>query len=185
MERIKVGYLPLYIKLYDDSNPAKREPMVRYMELLIRMLEAEGLEVIAAPVCRIASEFEAAVKMFREAGAVAIVTQHLAYSPSLESIGALKGAGLPIIVLDTTPDYSLIDRAATYSGVSVNHGIHGVQDMCNLLRRNGVYYAICAGHAMHSPVISQVAGMCRAARAAWAYRHARVGSVGGDRKSVV
>ena len=104
MERIKVGYLPLYIKLYDDSNPAKREPMVRYMELLIRMLEAEGLEVIAAPVCRIASEFEAAVKMFREAGAVAIVTQHLAYSPSLESIGALKGAGLPIIVLDTTPD---------------------------------------------------------------------------------
>ena len=179
MERIKVGYLPLYIKLYDDSNPAKREPMVRYMELLIRMLEAEGLEVIAAPVCRIASEFEAAVKMFREAGAVAIVTQHLAYSPLLESIGALKGAGLPIIVLDTTPDYSLIDRAATYSGVSVNHGIHGVQDMCNLLRRNGVYYAICAGHAMHSPVISQVAGMCRAARAAWAYRHARVGSVGG------
>ena len=179
MERIKVGYLPLYIKLYDDSNPAKREPMVRYMELLIRMLEAEGLEVIAAPVCRIASEFEAAVKMFREAGAVAIVTQHLAYSPSLESIGALKGAGLPIIVLDTTPDYSLIDRAATYSGVSVNHGIHGVQDMCNLLRRNGVYYAICAGHAMHSPVISQVAGMCRAAHAAWAYRHARVGSVGG------
>lgn len=179
MERIKVGYLPLYIKLYDDSNPAKREPMVRYMELLIRMLEAEGLEVIAAPVCRIASEFEAAVKMFREAGAVAIVTQHLAYSPSLESIGALKGAGLPIIVLDTTPDYSLVDRAATYSGVSVNHGIHGVQDMCNLLRRNGVYYAICAGHAMHSPVISQVAGMCRAARAAWAYRHARVGSVGG------
>ena len=31
MKKIKVGYLPLYIKLYDDSNPHYRDPMVDYM----------------------------------------------------------------------------------------------------------------------------------------------------------
>ena len=28
MKKIKAGYLPFYIKLYDDGNPQKREPMV-------------------------------------------------------------------------------------------------------------------------------------------------------------
>ena len=43
MKKIKVGYLPLYIKLYDDSNPHYRDPMVDYMHMLIKMLESQGL----------------------------------------------------------------------------------------------------------------------------------------------
>ena len=65
---------------------------------------------------------------------------------------------MPLIVLDTTPDYSLIEKAGYLKGISNNHGIHGVQDMCNLLRRRGIEYYLCAGHAMHSEVIAQVAG---------------------------
>ena len=53
MKKIKVGYLPLYIKLYDDSNPHYRDPMVDYMHMLIKMLESQGLEVVLADeVCR-------------------------------------------------------------------------------------------------------------------------------------
>ena len=33
MKKIKVGYLPFYIKLYDDSNPHTRDPMVAYMNI--------------------------------------------------------------------------------------------------------------------------------------------------------
>ena len=180
MSKVKIGYLPLYIKLYDDSNPQEREPMERYMHTLVNMLEAQGLEVVTAPVCRIKPEFEAVVELFRQADVAAVVTQHLAYSPSLESIDALEKAGVPIIVLDTTPDYSLIDRAGYYRGIMPNHGIHGVQDMCNLLRRRGIEYYLCVGHAMHSEVIAQTAGLCRAAAAAKAYKTAKIGSVGGS-----
>ena len=180
MSKVKIGYLPLYIKLYDDSNPAKRAPLEKYMHMLVEMLEAQDLEVVQAPVCRVREEFEAAVDRFRAEDVAAIVTQHLAYSPSLESIDALERAGVPLIVLDTTPDYSLIEEAGYRSGISPNHGIHGVQDMCNLLRRRGVEYYLCVGHALHSPVVAQVAGLCRAAAAAKAYKTARVGSVGGS-----
>ena len=41
-EKIKVGYLPLYIKLYDDNNPENRKPRAAYMEKLISMLESQG-----------------------------------------------------------------------------------------------------------------------------------------------
>ena len=177
---IKIGYLPLYIKLYDDSNPHYRDPMVEHMHAMVSMLECQGLTVVQADVCRVKSEFEAAAKLFNDEDVDAVVTQHLAYSPSLESIDALSTIKAPLIVLDTTPDYELLSQAAYYSGISHNHGIHGVQDMCNLLKQRGIPYEIRAGHALHSDVVAEVAGLCRAAAAAKAYKHARVGSVGGS-----
>ena len=181
MKKIKVGYLPLYIKLYDDSNPHYRDPMVDYMHMLIKMLESQGLEVVLADeVCRIKPEFDRAAKKFNDAGVSAVITQHLAYSPSLESIEALLSLDAPIIVFDTTPDYQLL-KVANYKGcISANHGIHGVQDMCNLLKRNGKPYYLCVGHALHSEVVSEVVGMCRAATVKKAFQTEKVGSVGGS-----
>lgn len=181
MKTIKVGYLPMYIQLYDDTDATLRTPMVEYMNKLIAMIESHGIEVILADeVCRTKDEFHRAVQKFNDIGVDAVITQHLAYSPSLESIGALLSLEAPIIVFDTTPDYQLIQVADRYDGIMLNHGIHGVQDMCNLLKRNGRSYYICAGHALHSKVVDEVAGMCRAAAARTAFRTAHIGSVGGS-----
>ena len=181
MKKIKVGYLPLYIKLYDDSDPHYRDPMVSYMNTLVGMLETFGLEVVQADeVCRVKEEFNRAARKFNDAGVDAVITQHLAYSPSLESIDALLSLQAPIIVFDTTPDYELAEVAGYEGRIAANHGIHGVQDMCNLLKRNGRDYYLCVGHAMHSEVVSEVAGMCRAAAAAKFFRRERVGAVGGE-----
>jgi len=181
MKKIKVGYLPLYIQLYDDAIPEYRNPMVAYMEKLTAMIESQGIELVQADqVCRTKPEFEAAVKKFTDAGVVAVVTQHLAYSPSLESIDALLGLEVPIVIFDTTVDYGLIRTADFYAGVPANHGIHGVQDMCSMLKRHGKPYYLCVGHALHSNVVEDVVGMCRAAAACKAFREARVGSAGGS-----
>lgn len=181
MNKIKVGYLPLYIKLYDDSKPQNREPLVNYMNTLIRMLESQGLEVVLADeVCRVKEEFDRAAKKFNDADVTAVITQHLAYSPSLEAIEALLSLKAPIIAFDTTPDYELISAAGYENRIMNNHGIHGVQDMCNLLKRNGRPYYLCVGHALHSEVVSEVVGMCRAAAAAKAFKTMTVGSVGGS-----
>ncbi len=180
-EKIKVGYLPLYIKLYDDSTPHYRDPMVDYMNMLVEMLKSQGLEIVMADeVCRTKEEFQRAADKFNAEGVTAVITQHLAYSPSLESIEALLTLEAPIVVFDTTPNYEIIKVAGYERRISNNHGIHGVQDMCNLLKRNGKPYYICAGHALHSEVVSEVVGMCRAAAVAKNYRNAKVGSVGGS-----
>ena len=144
----------------------------------VAKLQNEGLEVLEAPVCRRADEFLQAIHSFEEAGADAIVTLHLAYSPSLESEKALTATKRPLIVLDTTPDYTY-DQHTDLGALMFNHGIHGVQDMCNFLIRNGKEFRIFAGHMEHSDVLHRVAAAARAAMAANAMRHARVG-VGGD-----
>lgn len=181
MKTIKVGYLPLYVKLYDDSNIHLRDPMVKHMNTLVAMLEAQGIEVVMADeVCRIKEEFARAAEKFNAQGVSAVITHHLAYSPSLESIDALMSLEAPIIVLDTTTDYELIRVADSQNRIMPNHGIHGVQDMCNLLKRNGKPYYLCVGHALHSQVMSEVVGLCRAAAVAKAFKNAKVGSVGGS-----
>ena len=179
-KKIKVGFLPLYIKLYDDTG-SDRTPQEKYMNMCINMLESYGIEVMpATQVCRIAPEFEVEVARFNEADVDAVVTFHLAYHPSLESIESLLKLKAPIVVFDSTPHYELIEAARYEGRIGPNHGIHGVQDMCNLLKRNGKPYYICAGHALHSEVISEVAGMCRAAAAKKAYQNMKIGSVGGS-----
>lgn len=180
MKRIKVGFLPLYIKLYDDfSGPAYRMPMEAYMAQCVKALEEKGLELVIADRCRIASEFEAAADLFHAEKVDAVITMHLAYSPSLESIKALCRLNVPIVVLDSTPDYRLLAVQSEKALIGPNHGIHGVQDMCNLLKRNGVPYYICVGHALHSNVLDRVAGCCRAAAVKKAYSTIKVGSAGG------
>ena len=146
------------------------------------MIEERGIEVVrAGEVCRVKEEFDrAAAKFNADPDIAAVVTQHLAYSPALESIQALLSLKVPIIVFDTTPDYELLKFAEIEDRIMPNHGIHGVQDMCNMLRRNGRHYEICAGHAAHSDVVDELCGLCRAAAAAKSLKSARIGMVGGE-----
>ena len=180
MKKIKVGYLPLYIKLYDD-NHQDRTPLTSHMEKLIRLLEEQGLEVVRTKdLCRVKEEFDAAAEFFNREQVDAVITQHLAYSPSLESIGALLSLEAPIVVFDTTPDYRLLAVQESENCIDNDHGIHGVQDMCCMLRKNHRPYYICAGHAFHSDVVQRVVNYCRAAAAAKFFRNAKIGSVGGS-----
>jgi len=177
MRSPKIGLLPLYIALYDQAMPEARKDAEAFYEQIAGALRKRGLEVATAPTCRLAPEFAAAVKGFEDAGADAIVTLHLAYSPSLESAAVLAGTPLPLIVLDTTPTYNFganVDPAE----IMGNHGIHGVQDMCNLLIRSGKAFQIEAGHWEKSDVLDRVAGWAKAAQLASAIQGARVGLVG-------
>jgi L-arabinose isomerase len=59
-----------------------------------------------------------------------------------------------------------------------NHGIHGVQDMCNLLLRNGKPFTLEAGHWQRSDVLDRVAALVRPARMASTIRFGKVGLLG-------
>jgi L-arabinose isomerase len=173
----KVGLLPLYLKLYDDGAADRRPQMEAFCGQIAAELERRGLSVARAPVCRVAPEFDAAVRSFEEAGAEAIVTLHLAYSPSLESADALSRTKLPIVVCDTTPAWSF-GSSQDPDEVMYNHGIHGVQDMCNLLIRRGKAFTIQVGHWQKSDVLDRVVRDVSAARMASRMRTMRVGIIG-------
>ncbi len=140
----KAGFLPLYVKIYDESTPEMRVVVDKFVADTAEKIKALGIELVSAPICRIKNEFECAVASFEKENVDFIITLHAAYSPSLESYEALCSTKLPILMLDTTFNYEF--KPYSYSdGMLYNHGIHGVMDLCNLLRRNGRQYEIVAG----------------------------------------
>ena len=175
---MKIGLLPLYIKLYDETNPEVRPRMEAFYEQVAAEFEQRNINVAKAPFCRIKREFEAVVDNFEKAEVDAIVTLHIAYSPSLESIDALTGTRLPIVVLDTTETLEF-GPMQDPGEVMFNHGIHGVMDLCSMLRRRGKEFAIAAGHYLESDCIDRVCGYVKVAAAASALQKAKVGLVGG------
>ena len=180
MKTAKIGFLPLYIKLYDDCGLQDiRDRLEPFYEKMAKGFEEKGIEVIRSSFCCVKAEFQAAVSRFEAEGADCIVTWHAAYSPSLESYETLVKTKLPIVVMDTTDTYDF-GPAQSPAHVNMCHGIHGVMDMTSLLKRYGKKYAIAAGHYPVSDVMDRVIGYIRAAVSASSLEGSKVGTIGGS-----
>ena len=66
MKKTKIGLLPLYIELYDQSAPSLRKRLEAFYEEVAKEFEGRGFDVMRVPFCRLVPEFEAAVKKFEE-----------------------------------------------------------------------------------------------------------------------
>ncbi len=176
--RPKIGLLLLYLELYDQVLPELRKPLSRFAQTIEQKLKNQGMAVTASSICRRNSEFKQAISTFKKEGVDALVTLHLAYSPSMESAGVLSKTDIPVIVLDTTPAYGFGPEAGPEE-VMQNHGIHGVQDLCNMLLRGDKHFFIEAGHWENSDLLKRVARRAKGALLASQFRDSKIGSMGG------
>jgi L-arabinose isomerase len=163
MQQHKVGLLPLYLKFYDEVLPDLAAKVAPFVQRVQEHLNRGGLDVVVSPIGRTRPDFTNAVERFETEGVDAIITLHLAYSPSLESAEVLAQSRLPIIMLDTTPDRDFGGHVDPMRLLD-NHGIHGVQDLASVLRRLGKPYRVVAGHLDDPGVIERCV---EAARSGW------------------
>ncbi|MCF7855226.1 MAG: hypothetical protein K9N51_10555 [Candidatus Pacebacteria bacterium] len=169
----KIGLLPLYLKLYDDIRPECRAEFDGFIQEIVGEFTAHGITAELGSVCRVAHEFEAAVRQFEASGIDCIVTLHLAYSPSLEAIDALCRTSLPIVLLDTTMDADF-GLGVSADRIMYNHGVHGVMDLASMLRRRGRSFEIVAGHLSDGRLMDRAAGLVRAACAARQFKSSHI-----------
>ncbi len=172
-----MGLLPFYPELYDQVWPNLRARIEGFHQAVVEALKAKALDVVTCPPCRRSEEFAKALAEFERQAVDALVTLHLAYSPSLEACSHFLKGGLPIIILDTTPAFGF-GPEQEQGEIYYNHGIHGVQDFCSVLRRGGRDYYVEAGHWQESDVLDRVVLRVRAARLRAAFLSSRVGLIG-------
>ncbi|HHW30374.1 MAG TPA: hypothetical protein GXX20_01675 [Clostridiaceae bacterium] len=183
MNRVRVGLLPFYLKMHDDYFPERRAEAKVYLNYVISKLKEKGLDVFETPICSEKREFEAAVDYLNSNNLDAVITLHIVYSPSLESIDSLMRLNAPIIVLNTTPDYDFGEKRISRM-IRPNIGIHGVQDMCSMLNRNKIKYWVVAGHIDYSDVLDRLLIYVNAAKMAKLMKTAKVGIIGGSYKGM-
>jgi L-arabinose isomerase len=177
MHTPRVGLLPLYLALYDEQLPEARTDLAAFLPQVQAALEMQGVQVTVAPICRVRGECARALHDLEASRIDLLVTLHLAYSPSLEAIETLCSTSVPVLLLDITPDLEF-GREVNPARLMANHGIHGVQDLANLLCRRKRAFEIVAGHLASPPVLQRVEQVARAAVSARALRDARVLRVG-------
>lgn len=177
MNSPKIGLLPLYLQLYDKTDPLRRNNFLPFLETIRQRFQNASIGVVAAGICCVEDEFTDAVRLFDQSQVDLIVAVHLAYSPSLEAAAPLEKTPIPLLLLDTTMDYDF-GQAVPPERISYNHGIHGVQDLASVLRRRGRPFEIVAGHVTESDVLDRAVEVGRAAHAAKRLRGMRVLRIG-------
>jgi len=174
--RPRLGLLALMLELYDQSNPELRPRQEAWAEELVGSLR-EFAEVTFPGVCSTRAAAERAVAAIREADADALVVVHVSYAPSLIALPALLGFDRPL-VLWNTQHLASVGADFGFDGLLENHGMHGQQDLANVLRRAGRSFQVATGHYRDQRVLAELRDWARAAAAVRGLRTLRVGLLG-------
>jgi L-arabinose isomerase len=175
--RPRIGLLALTLELYETLAPglrASREAWVR--RDLLPALTSTAVVLFEGAVFR-RDEVERAVRQFEAAGVDVLVVVLLTYAPSQIALPALVRTRLPIVVWNTQ-EAKTVDHAFTVATMIDNHGVHGTQDLANVLVRAGVPFHYVTSHGSDPDGCAEVRDFCVAAAAVSRLRAARIGRLG-------
>ena len=175
--RPRIGLLALTLELYETLAPDLRPEREAWLRReVIPALDAFAEVRFDGAVCR-REDVDSAVAGFESAGVDALLVILLSYSPSQISLPALKRTRLPVVVWNTQ-ELERIDEQFTDSDMLGNHGVHGTQDLGNVLLRSGVRFEYVTSHPRDPGATQALQDFFAAAAAVRLLRNARVGLLG-------
>ncbi len=175
VEKAQVGLLGLMLELY-DRVPDLKPRMAAFAQDLATSLSPFA-DVDFPGVCNTRDQVDRAVATFEAEGKDLIIVVLLTYAPSHIALPALLRTPLPIVIFNTQ-QLQTITPEVTSDETLWNHGMHGVQDLCNVLLRAGRPIRLVTGHYQDQSALTQVGEWCRAARAVRFARRTRIGLLG-------
>ncbi|NLE38655.1 MAG: hypothetical protein GX621_11575, partial [Pirellulaceae bacterium] len=173
----RVGLLALSLELYETLAPDLRSQREAWLRANVLPALASIADVRFDRAVFRREDIDAAVRDFQDDQIEAILVVCLTYSPSLMTLPALRQTGLPIVIWNTQELFS-VDAGLKGPDLSANHGVHGTQDLGNVLLRSGVYFEYVTSHLRDSNALERLSDVLTAAAAVSRLRRARIGLMG-------
>ena len=173
--KARIGLLGLMLELY-DRWPELKPLMAGFASDLAATL-APFAEVDFPGVCNTRAAVDEAIAGFERAEKDLIIVVLLTYAPSHIALPGLVRTRLPILLYNTQR-LEGVTAATSSDDTTHNHGMHGVQDLANVLLRAGRSFQIVTGHFQDAATQAEVKAWCDAARTVRFLRHTQIGLVG-------
>lgn len=175
--RPKVGLLALTLDLYETLAPALRPDRERWVRSQLLPLLAARADVLFDRAVFRAEDIVTTLAHFETEQADAVVVLLLSYSPSQTALPALQRTRLPLLLWNTQELFA-VDQSYALPDLFANHGVHGTQDLANVLLRSGVKLRYVTSHPRDPDALDELADFFTAAAAVRRLRSARVGMLG-------
>jgi len=175
---LKVGILPGIAELYNRVWPDVKNRLDDFVKELVSKLKAENLEVLSAePVSTPESVKENCSKLKAENIDLLVVVL-AAYCPSGVLAPALKEIKTPVLLWPAQSMFELKGQDYDMDTVLLNHGVHGVQDLANVLGKSKKAFGIIHGHLKQKDFKDELCSWAKAGRAIRAMQEANPIQIG-------
>jgi L-arabinose isomerase len=175
--RPRIGILALTLEFYERLDPTLRPKREQWLRTNVVPALSAIAEVRFSKAVFRREEVEAVVDGFGAEGCDAIVVICLTYSPSQISLPALKRTRLPIIIWNVQ-ELHAVDESYDDALLVHNHGVHGTQDLANVLLRGNVPFHYTTSHLADNDGLDELKRFFSAASAVAGLRRCRLGLMG-------
>jgi L-arabinose isomerase len=169
--------LALTLEFYESKMPDLRPGRENWLRKTVLPALETVAEVRFDQAVYRREDVDNIVREFERDGVEVLLVVCLTYSPSLLSLPALQHTSLPIVVWNTQELFA-VDADFDGKAMIANHGVHGTQDLCNVLARGKVPFEYITSHLNDSDAIANLAEILTAGAAVSRLRHTRLGLMG-------
>lgn len=179
-QKIRVGVLPgladLYNRLWGDSIG------VEYAELISKTIDAIGSDIIEfdeGGICSSKEQFVMQVNDFGASGVDMLLVVLGPYCASGVIAPALLDCDIPVLLWPMQSIYEIVPEEFDGEDVRLNHGVHGVQDLSNVLSKRGRRFGLLHGHHCQGDFKGQLEQWAMAAKGVSGFSRANPVQFGG------
>ena len=172
-----IGVVLTLLELYRTSHPDMPAQFGAMWKDTLKSVLSDAAGLHFTDVAHTPGEVAAAVKSCEAANCDALLVLPIAYAASGSAREALCDSKLPLIVVSTTRDATLPHDMST-DHIMANHAMHGVQDLANVLARNGRAFEMIAGHESDANFRARLVQAVKTASGARVLRQGKIGRLG-------
>ena len=172
----KIGLLGLMTDGYEVTFPGILETQKKYAQSLTELV-ADKVDLVFDEIGANRKSIEKIVAKYNEEKLDGILIVLLAYSQGAWLMHAMQENRLPVAlaVLQTNDE---VETEFEEYELTINQGIHGAQDNCNILMRLGIPYQVYAGSRFAPEFQEFIENFGRASMTRSIFRNMRIGTMG-------
>jgi len=176
---LKVGLLGPMADLYNRIWPDIAVSLDRFMAEVAGRLKDMDFEVITTPLVCTDEQVQNACSELDSQNIDLLIVAMSPYCASGVLLGGLSKINAPVLLWPSQSMFELIPESYDIQTIMLNHGVHAVQDLANVLKKNNISFGLIHGHLQQQDFCVELKDWAYAGRAIRAMHQANPIQLGG------